>query len=189
MEFTLNNEKYDLCAHPNISIVGNTACGKTTITRRIAKSLLSNGIKPEVIGSKASFEYNDIDCEIVDIYPYTDYIDTLFSEYENRKTQGVRDTRVIVIDDLSDVAPTNNPTKDDSYTTKLSSLLKNGHEYGMYFIIISQRITDSVYKPDFRDNTHIHIYMRTNNAMESEFLIGDDSLSSLNRGEYKIEIK
>ena len=191
MDFTLNNTKYDLLSYPNIAILGNTGCGKTTIARKIIKELLSNNIEVEVIGSKADFEYSDINSKIDDNddYFYYSFIEDLYNELNERKNSNSNGIKLIVLDDLTDSIPYTPLYGDEGFTNKLSSLLREGYKYGMYFIIISQRITDSVYKSSFRDNTHIHIYMRCNNDKESEFLVGDNSLTSFGRGEYKVELK
>ena len=188
LKFKLNDNEYKL---QNIFILGNTCAGKTTIARRIIKQLKPSGIEIIAMGDKAYVDYDDLD---INIFEPDDnnwdrkFIKSLKEDLEERiKTDSKDNIKLIIIDDISGVIAY--PFADDESITNLSYLIEKGKDYGIYFIILSQRICEATYKDEYRKNIDMHIYMRCNNEEESRFLIGNDSLKSLNRGEYILELK
>lgn len=184
VKLRLNDNEYDL---QNIFITGNTQCGKTTIARSFISQLQKEEIEIYVVGDKAYVDYRDLNVHICDAINlrHVYYIYGWNRELKKRMVEGYSSLKVIIIDDVTSLLYY--PTNTDESINRLCYLVQNGPKYGMYFIILSQRICKSTFKSEFRKNTSLHIYMRCNNAEESRFLIGNDSLVSLKRGEFKIE--
>ena len=178
----LNHIEYDL---QNIFIIGNTACGKTTIARSFVNQLKNDNNEIYVIGDKAYIDYYDLNINICEDN-YINRINKWKNELDNRMNNGFIGNKVIIIDDISSLLT--RPFNNAESINNLHYLIDKGKHYGMYFIILSQRICESTYNDEFRKNTSLHIYMRCNNSDESKFLIGDDSLVSLKRGEFKVEL-
>lgn len=187
LKFKLNDNEYKL---QNIFILGNTHCGKTTIARRIIKQLKNSRIEIIVMGDKAYVDYQDLNIKILEPNDNwdRDYINEFRNELDKRiKNDLEENIKLIIIDDISSLI--SYPFANDESLANLSYLIEKGKKYGIYFVILSQRICESTYKEEYRKNTDIHIYMRCNNEDESRFLIGNESLKSLNRGEYILELK
>ena len=190
--FNLNNKEFDMSSNPGIAILGNVASGKTTIARKIIKQLTtSSNIECEVLGSKSEFEYSDLNVRIAsdnDEYCYYWRIKSLYNELNDLISNNKRTNRLIILDDITDSMPYPALDGDNTFKKYLTFLLEEGYKYGMYFMILSQRVGKTTFPFEYRKNTHIHIFMRVNNESESVFLLDDDSLVSLKRGEYKIEL-
>ena len=187
LRFKLNDNEYRL---QNIFILGNTCSGKTTIARRIIKQLKNSNVEIIAIGDKSYIDYHDLDINILESNDNwdRDYIKVLKEDLEKRISNDSYDRiKLIIIDDISGVITY--PLANDESLANLSYLIEKGKKYGIYFIILSQRICGATYKEEYRKNTDIHIYMRCNNEEESRFLIGNESLKSLKKGEYILELK
>ena len=187
LRFKLNDNEYRL---QNIFILGNTCSGKTTIARRIIKQLKNSNIEIIAMGDKSYADYHDLDINILEPNDNwdRDYIKGIKEDLDKRIINDSYDnSKLIIIDDISCVI--SYPFVNDESLANLSYLIEKGKEYGIYFIILSQRICETAYKEEYRKNTDIHIYMRCNNEDESKFLIGNESLKSLKKGEYILELK